>query len=73
MPMKHEDVLGDLSARTGRAVTHYWKTRTGPQDKQRETGKADQGLRRLQPPGQGAGTAFQRLSRIRRRFVHAPL
>lgn len=45
MPMKSDDMLRDLSAHTGRAVTHYWKTRTGQQDKQRETGKADQGLR----------------------------
>ena len=43
--MKPEDILRSLSARTGSAVAHYWKTRTGQQDKQRETGKADQGLR----------------------------
>src|SRR5574337_1308862 len=45
MPIKPEDILRDLSARTGKAVAHYWKTRTGQQDRQRETGRADQGLR----------------------------
>ena len=43
--MKPDDILRDLPNRTGRAVAHYWKTRTGQRDKQRQTGKADQGLR----------------------------
>ena len=43
--MKSDDILRDLSNRTGTAVAHYWKTRTGQSDKQRQTGKADQGLR----------------------------
>jgi hypothetical protein len=37
--------LRDLSSRTGRAVAHYWRTRAGQRDKQRQTGSADQGLR----------------------------
>ena len=43
--MKSDDILRDLSNRTGTAVAHYWKTRTAQSDKQRQTGKADQGLR----------------------------
>jgi len=43
--MKPDDILRDLPAHTGRAVARYWKTRTGQQDRQRATGKADQGLR----------------------------
>src|SRR4030042_134604 len=45
MPMKQEDILRDLPARTGRAWAHYWNTRAGQRDKQKQTGKADQGLR----------------------------
>ncbi len=45
MLMKPDDKLRDLSMRTGKAVAHSWKTRTGQQDRQRKTGKADQGLR----------------------------
>jgi hypothetical protein len=43
--MKPDDILRDLSERTGRAVAHYWQTRTGQRDKQRQIGRADQGLR----------------------------
>lgn len=43
--MKPDNIRLDLPAHIGRAVAHYWKTRTGQQDRQRETGKADQGLR----------------------------
>jgi len=43
--MKPDDILHDLPAHTGKAVAHYWKTRMGQQDRQRATGKADQGLR----------------------------
>ena len=45
MPMKQDDILRDLTERSGRAVAHYWKTRKGQRDKQKQTGKADQGLR----------------------------
>lgn len=45
MPKKLDGILRDLPARTGEAVAHYWKTRAGQRDKQRQTGKADQGLR----------------------------
>ena len=43
--MKQDDILRNLPSRSGRAVAHYWKTRAGQRDKQRQTGKADQGLR----------------------------
>ncbi|NOZ20689.1 MAG: restriction endonuclease [Planctomycetes bacterium] len=43
--MKPNDILCDLPARTSKAVAHYWKTRAGQRDKQRQIGKADQGLR----------------------------
>lgn len=43
--MKPDDILRDLSVRTGRAVAHYWKTRTAQKDKQKEVGQTDQGLR----------------------------
>ena len=43
--MKIDDMLQDLPSRTGRAVDQYRNTRTGQRDKQRRTGKADQGLR----------------------------
>lgn len=45
MPMEHEDVFQGLSARVSSAVAHYWKTRAVQGDKQKQTGKADQGLR----------------------------
>ncbi|HAR99368.1 MAG TPA: restriction endonuclease [Syntrophus sp. (in: bacteria)] len=43
--MNRDDILRNLPVHTGRAVAHYWKTRTGQQDRQRKTGKTDQGLR----------------------------
>src|SRR4030066_65691 len=43
--MKRDDILRDLPERSGLAVAHYWKTRAGQRDKQKQTGKADQGLR----------------------------
>jgi hypothetical protein len=43
--MKRDDILRDLVERSGRAVAHYWKTRKGQRDKQKQTGRADQGLR----------------------------
>jgi hypothetical protein len=45
MPVQSDDILRDLSAQTSKAVAHYWTTRTGQHDRQREAGKADQGLR----------------------------
>jgi Restriction endonuclease XhoI len=43
--MKHDEILRDLIERSGRAVARYWKTRKGQRDKQKQTGRADQGLR----------------------------
>ena len=43
--MKQADILNNLPARIGRAVEHYWKTRMAQGAKQKQTGKADQGLR----------------------------
>jgi hypothetical protein len=45
MHMQLDDILPELPERTGRAVAHYWETRTCQSDKQRQTGKADHGLR----------------------------
>ena len=45
MPLNPDDIIRSLEDRTSRAVSHYWKTRTGQRDKQRQIGKADQGLR----------------------------
>ncbi len=45
MSMHSDDILRDLPDRTGRAVAHYWKTRTGQRNKQLLNGKTDQGLR----------------------------
>jgi hypothetical protein len=38
-------VLLDLPERSGRAVAHYWQTRGGQKDKQKQVGRTDQGLR----------------------------
>ena len=48
--MKRNDVLKDLPNkdlpnRAGKAVARYWKTRAAQGDRQKQTGKADQGLR----------------------------
>ena len=43
--MNPDDILRSVADRTGKAVAHYWKTRTGQRNKQLQTGKADQGLR----------------------------
>jgi hypothetical protein len=43
--MKMDDILRDLPQRSGRAVAHYWNTRVGQRNKQKMTGKVDQGLR----------------------------
>jgi len=45
MPKQLDALLRNLNDRTGAAVAHYWKTRAGQRDRQRQTGKADQGLR----------------------------
>lgn len=45
MHTNSEDIIRSLAARSARAVAHYWKTRQGQRDKQKQTGKADQGLR----------------------------
>src|SRR5208283_3323104 len=43
--MNINQILNDLPFRVGRAVAHYWETRATQRDKQKQTGKADQGLR----------------------------
>ena len=45
MPVKLDAILNHLPSHTGNAVAQYWKTRVGQRDKQRQTGKAYQGLR----------------------------
>ncbi len=45
MPKQLDALLRNLNDRTGEAVARYWKTRAGQRDRQRQTGKADQGLR----------------------------
>ncbi|MCC7518278.1 MAG: hypothetical protein IT578_03730 [Verrucomicrobiae bacterium] len=43
--MKRDGILQDLPAHIGRAVAHYWTTRFGQKDRQKEAGQTDQGLR----------------------------
>lgn len=43
--MQENRILKDFGARTREAVAHYWKTRAAQRNRQRETGKLDQGLR----------------------------
>lgn len=43
--MKQEDLFQNLVNRTGKAVAHYWKTRSDQRNRQQQEGKADQGLR----------------------------
>lgn len=43
--MKRDDILKDLPAHIEQAVAHYWTTRSGQKDKQKEAGQSDQGLR----------------------------
>lgn len=43
--MKQEELIRALRGQTRGAVAHYWQTRTAQVRKQRQTGKADQGLR----------------------------
>ena len=45
MRMYPVDIIRSLDERPALAVAHYWKTRQGQRDKQKQTGKADQGLR----------------------------
>ena len=45
MPTNHDDSIRGLAERSGRAIANYWNTRQGQRDKQKQTGKADQGLR----------------------------
>jgi len=45
MLMKLDDILEDLSPHVGRAVAHYWRTRSAQKDRQKEAGQTDQGLR----------------------------
>jgi hypothetical protein len=43
--MNKNETNSDLCARTSKAVTLYWMTRTGQRDKQLQSGKADYGSR----------------------------
>ncbi len=43
--MNPNEILNDLPSRVGRAVALYWETRATQRDRQKQTGKADQGLR----------------------------
>ena len=43
--MKQEDLFKNLIKRTGKAVAHYWRTRSDQRNRQQQEGKADQGLR----------------------------
>jgi len=43
--MKENVVLTQIDQRTRQAVAHYWITRSAQQRKQKESGRADQGLR----------------------------
>ena len=43
--MERTQILHELPQRTGRAVAHYWETRSAQRRKQEQTGKADQGFR----------------------------
>ncbi|MFA6108489.1 MAG: PaeR7I family type II restriction endonuclease [Candidatus Latescibacterota bacterium] len=45
MPNTPDDILPDLPARISNAVAHYWRIRATQKEKQRRTGKVDQGLR----------------------------
>jgi len=45
MSIETIDLLRALDERASRAVAHYWKTREGQRNKQKQTGKGDQGLR----------------------------
>ena len=41
----HEEMMRHLPERVAEAVGHYWKTREGQRNKQRQTGRKDHGLR----------------------------
>lgn len=43
--MKENATLRELNLRTSQAVAQYWSTRTAQQEKQQQSGRADQGLR----------------------------
>ena len=43
--MNRDEILKNLPARAGRAVAHYWRMRVTQRKKQKQAGKADQGLR----------------------------
>ena len=45
MPVNSGSIFNSLIERTGVAVAHYWNTRIGQHDRQRQAGKADQGAR----------------------------
>ena len=45
MPVKQDHILRNLNERSARAVAYYWKMRSEQRDKQKKTGKADQGFR----------------------------
>lgn len=43
--MNTDDIMKDMAMRTAKAVAHYWQTRSAQRRKQKDSGKADQGLR----------------------------
>jgi len=43
--MQPNDMLGDLGDLTRRAVSRYWRTRAAQQERQKQGGRLDQGLR----------------------------
>jgi hypothetical protein len=43
--MECNQILHELTQRTGRAVAYYWETRSAQRRKQEQTGRADQGFR----------------------------
>ncbi|OQB35310.1 MAG: Type-2 restriction enzyme PaeR7I [Candidatus Hydrogenedentes bacterium ADurb.Bin179] len=45
MTLRPKDIMDDMPDRIRKAVAHYWQTRTGQLERQRQTGKVDQGLR----------------------------
>ena len=45
--MKKDDIMKNTAMLTAKAVAHYWETRAAQRRRQEESGKADQGSRRI--------------------------
>jgi hypothetical protein len=43
--MERPQIFHELTQRTGRAVAHYWGTRSAQRLRQEQSGRADQGFR----------------------------